>query len=527
MGSSADEPNSTPANGAPSTRLPSDAPTAPDPDPLLEQEIDKYRVVKLIGRGGMGSVYEALNTRIQKRVALKFIESRLAKNPEVVARFHREALAASAIDSPHIVQIFDSGVTGDGTPYIVMELLPGQDLGRHLRAIGRLELGAALHVVAQILKALGRAHAAGIVHRDLKPDNVFLVEREGDASAVKLLDFGVSKIASREGVPLETLTQQGTVVGTPHYMSPEQAQALPDVDRRTDIYSVGAILYECLAGRPPHVGRSYEQVIVHICTRDVEDVRIAAPEVPEAVSAVIAHSLARDRDQRYASAAEFLDALVQATPEELRDKYLKPLLGLDKISLRPASSSSSNRKRITDPALTPTEQVAVTTPVGRARDGMVDGLAETVRAQSSPGVRSAEPATLPAAGLKPRLSPTVALIGAAALAGAVVLFVVLRDPSPNGGLPAPTASSQVAAGASSSGATTSVVADPGSAATRAEPATSSPGPAESADSTASADLTGKATAGPGGRGSPKGKPSSTPSAKATAAPSSTLTIWGK
>jgi eukaryotic-like serine/threonine-protein kinase len=521
MGSSTDDASSTPGPGAPSGRLPSDAPTAPDPDPLLGQEIDKYRVVKLIGRGGMGSVYEALNTRIQKRVALKFIESRLAKNVEVVARFHREALAASAIDSPHIVQIFDSGVTGDGTPYIVMELLPGQDLGRHLRAIGRLELGAALHVVAQILKALGRAHAAGIVHRDLKPDNVFLVEREGDASAVKLLDFGVSKIASREGVPLETLTQQGTVVGTPHYMSPEQAQAMPDVDRRTDIYSVGAILYECLAGRPPHVGRSYEQVIVHICTRDVEDVRTAAPEVPEAVSAVIARSLARDREQRYASAAEFLDALVEATPEELRDKYLKPLLGLDKISLRPASSSSSSRKRA-DPALTPAEQLAATTPVGRLRE--VDGLAETVRAQSSPGVRSAEPATLPAAGLRPRLSPRLALIGAAALAGAVVLFVVLRNPGSNASPPAPAPSAQAAGGAPSGAATTSVAADPGLAATRPEPTASALSPAETA---ASADATAKATAVPASKGAPQAKPSSSPSAKATAAPTSSLTIWGK
>ncbi|MBI4957398.1 MAG: serine/threonine protein kinase, partial [Myxococcales bacterium] len=288
----------------------------PDPN-LLGQTIDKYRVVGVLGQGGMGMVYEALNTRIQKRVALKFIDAALVTNEEVYARFEREALAASAIDSPHIIQIFDAGQSPDGVPYIVMELLRGQDLGHMLVETGRLPLGLALDLSVQILRGLSDAHAAGIVHRDLKPDNVFLVARGDDPLFVKIVDFGVSKMVRADDVPVLTLTRQGMIVGTPYYMAPEQAQAFPDVDGRADVYSAGAILYECLAARPPHVGRTYEQVIVKICTSDAEDVRVHNPDVPERIARVLARALRRERDERFANAAEMSDALVDAAPEGL------------------------------------------------------------------------------------------------------------------------------------------------------------------------------------------------------------------
>ncbi|MBI4705899.1 MAG: serine/threonine protein kinase, partial [Deltaproteobacteria bacterium] len=274
----------------------------PDAAPLVGQSVGKYRITRVVGRGGMGTVYEAVNTAIGKRVAMKFIDAALAGSEEAVARFQREALAASAVESPHIVQIFDAGTGEDGAPYLVMELLRGSDLGAHISRLGRLDLAETLPITAQILRGLHHAHAAGIVHRDLKPDNVFLVEREDEPLSVKLLDFGVSKIAFGRDVPLQTLTRQGTVVGTPYYMSPEQAQACPDVDGRSDVYSVGAILYECLSGRPPHMGRSYEQVIVNICTKDPEDIRLHNPAVPEPVARVLAKALARERDERYGSA---------------------------------------------------------------------------------------------------------------------------------------------------------------------------------------------------------------------------------
>ncbi|WP_129354236.1 serine/threonine-protein kinase [Sorangium cellulosum] len=290
--------------------------TAAAPQPaegsLVGKRVQKYEIVRTIGRGGMGTVYEAINTAIGKRVAMKFVDADLAQNKDAVARFHREAQAASAVESAHIVEIFDSGFADD-IPFLVMELLRGEDLAHRIRRCGRLDLGEALHVIAQILRGLHRAHEAGIVHRDLKPDNIFLVDRDDDPNFAKILDFGISKVPRASGVSAHTLTRQGTVLGTPFYMSPEQAQALPDVDGRTDLWAVGAILYECLTGHPPHSGNSYEQVIVNICMKDAQDVRMSNPAVPEPIARVIAKALARDRDARYASARELLDALVAAS----------------------------------------------------------------------------------------------------------------------------------------------------------------------------------------------------------------------
>ena len=294
---------------------------------LAGRRIGKYEVVRLVGRGGMGTVYEARSVAIGKRVAMKFISAGAARDPEGAARFQREAEAASAVESAHIVEIFDSGTSDEGQPYIVMELLRGEDLGHRIKRCGRLEIAEAVHVVAQLLRGLHRAHEAGIVHRDLKPDNVFLVDRdddlghEGSAAArstgfVKILDFGISKVRKTGTTPVDTLTSKGTVLGTPFYMAPEQAQALPDIDGRADLWSVGAILFECLTGRPPHSGATYEQVIVSICMNDAEDVRAYNPVVPEALASVLAQALARDREARFASARDFLEAL-KATSAEL------------------------------------------------------------------------------------------------------------------------------------------------------------------------------------------------------------------
>ena len=287
--------------------------SAPASDALVGKRVDKYEIVRVIGRGGMGTVYEALNTTINKRVAMKFVDAETAQSKDSVARFQREAEAASAVESAHIVEIFDSGVSADNIPYLVMELLRGEDLGHRIKRCGRLEINEAVHIVAQILRGLHRAHEAGIVHRDLKPDNIFLVDRDDDQSFAKILDFGISKVQRQNGAPVHTLTRQGTVLGTPFYMSPEQAQALPDIDGRTDLWSVGAILYECLTGRPPYNGTSYEQVIVNICMHDAEDVRAHNPAVSEPIARVISKALARDRHERFATAREVLEALKAAT----------------------------------------------------------------------------------------------------------------------------------------------------------------------------------------------------------------------
>ncbi|MRG94486.1 serine/threonine-protein kinase [Polyangium spumosum] len=309
---------------------------------LVGRDVGKYKVLRLIARGGMGSVYEALNTSIGKRVAMKFVDPELARNDDAVLRFQREAAAASAVESAHIVTIFDSGSTDDGQPFIVMELLRGEDLGHRIKRLGRLDLEPALDVVAQLLRGLCRAHEAGIVHRDLKPDNVFLAARDDETDFVKILDFGISKVRRTGGVPEKTITRQGTVLGTPFYMSPEQSQALPDVDERTDLWSVGAILYECLSGRPPHEGQSYEQVIVNICTKAAPDVRTWNPEVPESVARFLGKALKRNRDKRFANAREMLEALGAASGSLLPARAVKLSGDTGRSSKAPAATTNTS-----------------------------------------------------------------------------------------------------------------------------------------------------------------------------------------
>ena len=277
----------------------------------------KYQVDALLGRGGMGAVFAATNTAIGKRVALKFLYREATRDLDSVARFQREAEAASAVESAHIVQIFDSGQTEDELPFLVMELLKGEDLRTRLQREGRLPLPEVVHIAGQVAKALRGAHEAGIVHRDLKPDNIFLCERDDDPMFVKIVDFGISKV-SRRGAKADTLTHQGVVLGTAFYMSPEQAQASRDIDGRTDLFSLGAIMYEALAGRPPHTGAAYEAVLINICTRDAPDVREFAPDVPEPIAKLLGKCLARDRTERFGSAHELYEALSLAAPGMLR-----------------------------------------------------------------------------------------------------------------------------------------------------------------------------------------------------------------
>jgi len=271
----------------------------------------RYRVTRRIGRGGMGEVYEAEHTGIGETVAIKILHPDAAELEGVAGRFAREARIVSRLESEHIVSVLDAGADADGRPYLVMELLRGEDLGTRLRARRALPEADAIHVVAQILRGLADAHEAGVIHRDLKPDNVFLTTRGGDDAFVKLVDFGISKVQRLDATSPLALTQAGTILGTPMYMSPEQAQAKGDIDARTDIYSVGAILFECLAGRPPHVGETDAEVLLKLCTSDVPDLRALAPSTSPAVRRLVARALSRDRDARFRSARQMLVAVSQ------------------------------------------------------------------------------------------------------------------------------------------------------------------------------------------------------------------------
>jgi serine/threonine protein kinase len=278
--------------------------------------------VRPIGHGGMGVVYEAAGPDGAERFAVKILDREHARDDKVVARFAREGRAASAAKNEHIVRVLDGGTEG-GCPYLVMELLRGEDLGKRLKRVRRLGPRESLAIVDQVLQGLEAAHARGIVHRDLKPDNVILVQQGEDARLAKIVDFGMSKIERPAGgtKPLE-LTRKGVVLGTPLYMSPEQAKASPDLDARSDLYSVGAILFECLAGRPPHVGETYEQIMLAICMNRAPDVRRWAPEVPAEVASFVAKALETEPDARWQTAEEMLRALRKAAgapPVDPRD----------------------------------------------------------------------------------------------------------------------------------------------------------------------------------------------------------------
>src|SRR5687768_7598752 len=207
----------------------------------------KYRIVRSMAIGGMGEVYEAMHDELSMRIALKVLLREQARIPEAVERFLREARAAASLNSEHVAKVFDVGRTADGAPYLAMELLEGEDLEQLVERRGPLPVHEAVWYVLETLEALGEAHARGIVHRDLKPSNLFL-SRSGDRSRVKVLDFGISKLERGMEAPQVSLTTTKSMLGSPGYMSPEQVRSSKNVDARTDIWSVGVILYELLQG---------------------------------------------------------------------------------------------------------------------------------------------------------------------------------------------------------------------------------------------------------------------------------------
>ncbi len=308
---------------------------------LIGSTLDgKYKLDRLLGAGGMGGVYAATPLAGGAQVAIKVLSvADPASRERIAGRFAREARAVTALSCPHIVSVLDAGsalvaspLGGEpaNRPYLVMELLEGEDLGQRLRREGRMPLRDALHMAAQVLVALGVAHERGIIHRDLKPDNLFLMNKDGDATYTKLLDFGMSKLTPREGATIAlALTKKGMAVGTPFYMAPEQARALPDVDGRADLWSIGAIIFECLTGRPPFVGPSQEQTLIAICTTEAPDVRAMQPDVPSKVAKLIAKSLSRDRKNRFLSAWQMLEAIAEVAPAEGRLVPAKSFTAID------------------------------------------------------------------------------------------------------------------------------------------------------------------------------------------------------
>jgi serine/threonine-protein kinase len=271
----------------------------------------KLRVIRKLGAGGMGAVYEVEHTLTKHRRALKVLHGDIASDFHVVERFLREAAVAGTLGSPCVVDTYDAGQLEDGSPYVLMELLNGESLGSLLSRHRRLSVGDVAAIGVEMCRGLTALHAAGIVHRDIKPENVFLA-RDRDGVRVKLLDFGISKF----GDTLSSGTKSGAIVGTPYYISPEQMQDSKRVDARTDLYSTGVTLYELVSGARPFEADTFPMLVIKVIRGECTPLGERVP-VDSAFSAIVARAMALDPAARFASAAELGEALAPLASKDL------------------------------------------------------------------------------------------------------------------------------------------------------------------------------------------------------------------
>ncbi|MDB4957498.1 MAG: Protein kinase [Myxococcales bacterium] len=391
---------------------------------------DKYRIERLLAVGGMGAVYVGTHVKLRKRVAIKILNPQLS-SPLMIERFHREAITASQIGHEGIAQVTDIGTSSQGEPFLVMEYLEGESLASRLRTSGAMQIEVACELGCAILSPLGAAHAAGIVHRDLKPDNVFLV-RQSRGEMVKLLDFGISRTT---GLDTEfRLTTTGLILGTPYYMSPEQARGDSEVGPATDLYAFGVILYEMLIGHVPIQAENYNQLMYRVMTGDFVRPIEKRPNLPPALDELILRTMSRAPADRPASAAELEQALTAFCGPTFRDHALDG----ERIST-PRLPHKTTPTPFTSPApkqVTGTDRTLLATPNDlRATPTLITGPSPTVG-----GKRSKMPLVV---GL-------VALLGIGV--GAAVMLA-----GPHG---KPTAGSQAAGSASASSAVAKPPAPP-------------------------------------------------------------------
>jgi serine/threonine-protein kinase len=379
-----------PRDASPLTDAPDDG-----TDPLLGVTLgDAYQIVRMVGEGGMGRVYEARHTRLgNKRFAVKMLHAEYARQPDVVARFQREAEAASGIAHPNVVDVYDVHHTEDGRPYMVGEFLEGEELGDFLERVGKIPAGLAVHIARQICQALGAAHARGVVHRDMKPENIFLTGPITHPT-VKVIDFGISKVGDAGGT---ALTRTGMIMGTPSYMAPEQARG-EKVDLRADIYAVGGILYRALTGQKPFDSDDPSATLTRVLTEEPERPRALEPSIPQALELVIQRAMAKRPQDRHPSMAD-LEVDLLPFDTEIRQSQMPPgpgrtltvggggekVEGSAKTVLvgtnLPQAGSQTNLSRATREARLARPMIALLTVVAYfwVLAGLIDALAGIVR----------------------------------------------------------------------------------------------------------------------------------------------------
>lgn len=379
------------------------------PPARLGEMLGKYRLERIVAEGGMGVVVEATHVHLDQRVAVKFLSPLLAGDETCVQRFVQEARAAAQIRSEHVVRVFDVDTLSTGTPYIVMELLEGEDLNTTLERRSRLHPSEAVDFVLQACHAIAEAHSLGIVHRDLKPGNLFACQRADRQPFIKVLDFGVSKLLpSARGWRERASTGPHVVMGTPLYASPEQLYASTRVDARADIWALGIILYELVTGSPPFVGDTLFELRTKISGSAPRPLHELRPEVSEELGAVVARCLAKDAHHRFATVGDLVEALAPHAPRSL----VLPVIRIEEPAhtaraLEPTLPSMTGRRAgllrrtIAATKRSPTGRRGLRITLRTVAGAILGGALVGVVMASVPRVESGSAATLPVPSSEP------------------------------------------------------------------------------------------------------------------------------
>jgi serine/threonine-protein kinase len=414
--------------------------------------VGRYRLETQLGQGGMGTIWRAQHLVLNAPVAVKVIDRTVIPDEETLSRFMREAQSAAALRSPHVVQILDYGIDGK-VPFMAMELLEGENLAQRIKRVKRLTPVDTARVLSHIGRAIARAHEAGIVHRDLKPENVFLVKNE-DEEIAKVLDFGVAKI-ERHALEEGTRTRTGSILGTPFYMSPEQAQGNRTVDSRTDLWAMGVIAFECLTGKRPFYSDGLGDLVLAICVRDIPQPSSIAP-VPIGFDAWWNRAVARDPEKRFQTARELTDGLREALGLEPREVSREAPQAAPEIEVTTAPDTARDTPP-TDPVPGMHAASGVVTAAGAVTAAPVSVRADEAAEPNAATIVASAPTELPAlterqfsttqksvpSTARPRSDGTGLVIGVAAVAlfvgllAGVMLLRGQRDTDQHRALPAP------------------------------------------------------------------------------------------
>ncbi len=458
----------------------------------------KFVIEKLLGQGGMGAVYQALHEGLRQRFAIKVLLGEVASNPEAVQRFMNEASASASIQSEHIARVTDVSRTEAGTAYMVMEYLEGQDLAQLLEVRGRIPVGEAVGFVLQAIEGVHHAHVGKIVHRDLKPSNLFLARKPDGTQLIKVLDFGISKMTGLDAAA-GSLTTTRAMLGSPLYMSPEQLRNSKTVDSRSDIWSLGVILYELISGTVPFVGDSLGELFACILENDPIPLHQHEPSVPPALEAAVMRCLRRKKEERFGSVAELAQVIAPFAnvPSQLAQNFTRGLV-------QPAqfvTSGDSSVSSVYQPGVASSGQVHVgMPPTGTAQIGLAQtGSGPSTWATGS--MNTTKPAKAPVALL-------AGLSGGVLFLGAIALFVALRGrpDEPVVAQPPP----PIASSAASAAGSEAIPPNDVSAALTPLAAASSEVPAPTASDTA-----GGPTVAAANTDKPHAKPTKTPTSKPT------------